>query len=93
MKIDLHLQLYTWRNKLVLKGLLPRSKRWAMAVASRVLKSPRLLNLAGGKARFWLPKLPRFLVYNRFNGWGRQRELPKTPEKSFREMYAERRGK
>jgi L-lactate dehydrogenase complex protein LldF len=90
VKIDLHLQLYTWRNKLAMKGLLPRSKRWGMAVASRVLRSPRLLNFAGGMARFWLPKLPRFLVYNRFNPWGRQRELPKAPEKSFREMYAER---
>jgi L-lactate dehydrogenase complex protein LldF len=90
VKINLHLQLYTWRNKLVLKKLLPRSKRWGMAVMSRVLKSPRLLNFLGGMGRFWLPKMPRFLVYNRLNPWGWQRELPKQPKKSFREMYAER---
>jgi len=48
------------------------------------------MNLVGRMARFWLPKLPRWMVYNRFNGWGWQREMPKTPEKSFREMYAER---
>jgi L-lactate dehydrogenase complex protein LldF len=91
VKIDLHLQLYTWRNKLVLKGLLPRSKRWAMAAMSRLLRSPRLLNLAGGMYRFWLPKLPRWMVYNRFNAWGRQREFRPPPKKSFREMWAERR--
>jgi L-lactate dehydrogenase complex protein LldF len=91
VKIDLHLQLYTWRNKLVLKGLLPRTKRWGMAIASRVLRSPRLLNGMGRLARFWLPKLPRALVYNRLNPWGKQRELPAVPQQSFRDMYAERR--
>ncbi|QDT56181.1 Lactate utilization protein B [Caulifigura coniformis] len=90
VKIDLHLQLYTWRNKLALKGLLPRSKRWGMALAGRVLRSARLLNLAGGMARFWLPKLPRFVVYNPLNPWGKQRELPAAPKKSFRDLYAER---
>jgi L-lactate dehydrogenase complex protein LldF len=93
VKIDLHLQLYTWRNKLAVKRLIPASKRWGMAVASKVLGSPKLFNFAGRMARFWLPKLPRFLVYNRFNTWGKQRELPEAPNKSFREMYAERRAK
>jgi L-lactate dehydrogenase complex protein LldF len=26
-------------------------------------------------------------VYNRWNIWGRQRELPEPPKESFREMY------
>ncbi len=90
VKIDLHLQLYTWRNKLALKGLLPRSKRWGMAFAGKLLKSAGLMNFAGRMARFWMPKLPRFLVYNSLNPWGKQRELPPMPKQSFRDMYAQR---
>ena len=93
MKIDLHQQLYTWRNKLALKGLLPRSKRWGMSLAGRVLGSRRLFTWSGRLARFWLPKLPRWMVYNRLNDWGRQRELPIVPARSFREEYRERSGK
>ncbi|MBX3444560.1 MAG: lactate utilization protein [Planctomyces sp.] len=93
VKIDLHLQLYTWRNRLVLKGLLPRTKRWSMRAASVVLRSPRLFSVAGGMARFWLRHLPRALVYNRWNPWGRQRELPEAPARSFRQLYAERQRK
>lgn len=90
VKIDIHQQLYTWRSKLALKGLLPRSKQWGMSLAGRVLSSHRLYNWSGRVARFWLPKLPRWMVYNRFNDWGRQRELPIVPLKSFREEYAVR---
>lgn len=90
VKIDLHQQLYTWRSKLVLKGLLPRGKRWAMWLGGRLLSSPWLLNFSGKLARFWLPWLPRWLVYNRFNSWGRQRELPPLPPQSFRDLYRRR---
>jgi L-lactate dehydrogenase complex protein LldF len=90
VKIDLHLQLYTWRNKLATKGLLASSKRLGMKAAGFVLNRTGLYRLSGRIARFWLPKLPRFLVYNRWNAWGRQRELPPMPKKSFRQMYAKR---
>ncbi len=84
VKIDLHSQLYTWRNKLALKGLLPRSKRWAMHIAGRVLGSRRLFTGSGRLARYWLPRLPRWMVYHRLNVWGRQREMPLMPARSFR---------
>ena len=41
---------------------------------------PGLMNFSGRLARFWLPRLPRWVVYNRFNTWGRQRELPPVPQ-------------
>lgn len=91
VQIDLHLQLYTWRNKLVEKGLLGRTKRWSMKLAAKVLGSRRLFTWTGRLLRFWTPKLPRFLVYNRFNIWGRQRELPTMPPRSFRDLWRERR--
>ncbi|QDT31193.1 LutB/LldF family L-lactate oxidation iron-sulfur protein [Thalassoglobus polymorphus] len=90
VKINIHEQLYTWRSKIVLKGLLPTSKRLSMKFASAVLLRPWLYQFAGKMARFWLPKLPRFLTYNKLNKWGWQRELPDAPKKSFREMYRQR---
>lgn len=91
VKIDLHLQIYTWRNRIAMRRLLPRSKRWGMRLAGRVLGSRRLYEWGGWMVRFWLPRLPRWLVYHRLNVWGRQRELPVLPERSFREEYRRRR--
>ncbi len=93
VKINLHEQLYTWRSKLVLKGLLPRTKRWGMMFAGMVLSRTWLFKLTGGMARYWLPKLPRFMIYNGLNDWGKQRELPEAPRKSFRELYERRQQK
>ena len=62
-----------------------------MKLASFVFRHPRLYRIAGWLARFTLPKLPRFLKYNRFNAWGKQRELPDMPKHSFRSLYANRR--
>jgi L-lactate dehydrogenase complex protein LldF len=37
--------------------------------------------------RLALRLAPRWLIYNRFNLWGRQRELPVPPRESFRQWY------
>jgi L-lactate dehydrogenase complex protein LldF len=92
VKIDIHHQLLTWRRELAHRGLLPWSKRLAMRFASAVLRDPWLYQFLGRTARWVVPKLPRFVVYNRFNPWGKQRELPEMPPKSFRELYRERHG-
>lgn len=90
VKIDLHTQLLTWRKEIAVRRLLPWSKRLGMYFAGKVLGSPWLFTTAGRIGRWLLPKLPRSLVYNRFNPWGRQRELPPMPPRSFREQYASR---
>jgi L-lactate dehydrogenase complex protein LldF len=91
VKINLHEQLYTWRNKIAERGLLARSKRWSMRLGARVLGSRRLYTLAGALGRLSLRWLPRFIVYNRFNDWGRQRDLPAAPAQSFRSQWRNRR--
>ena len=90
VKIDLHHQLLTWRREINLRGELSRTKRWQMKLASFVFRHPRLYRFAGWLARWTVPKLPRFLKYNRWNAWGRQRELPDMPKHSFRALYARR---
>ena len=87
VKIDLHHQLLTWRKEIAVRGLVPWSKRFALGVAAFVMKRPKLFNFAGAVARKLMPLVPRFLIYNRLNPWGKKRELPLFPKQSFREMY------
>jgi L-lactate dehydrogenase complex protein LldF len=90
VKIDLHMQLLAWRREIATRRLLPATKRLTMKLAGFVLRSTRLYTLAGWLTRSVVPRLPRFLVYNRLNPWGKQRELPEFPRQSFREVYRER---
>ena len=91
VKIDLHHQLLTWRRELNHKGLVPLSKRLAMKATSFVFRHPALYRTAGSLARNIMPHLPRWLVYNRLNPWGKQREMPEFPQKSFRQQFEQRR--
>jgi L-lactate dehydrogenase complex protein LldF len=90
VKIDLHHQLLTWRRELAERGLLPWHKRLAMRAGSAVLRRTWLYEALGKLARFFGPRLPRWLLYNRLNPWGKQRELPTFPRHSFRELYSAR---
>ncbi len=90
VKIDLHHQLLTWRGEIGRRGLLPWSKTIPMKLMSFVFRRPWLYTLAGRMARGILPLMPRWLLYNRLNDWGRQRELPPIPKHSFRELYEQR---
>ncbi|MCL4108978.1 UNVERIFIED_CONTAM: hypothetical protein GTU68_052616 [Idotea baltica] len=90
VKIDLHHQLLTWRKQIAVRGLLPWSKTFGMKMGSMLFKRPKLFNFAGWVARKVMPWTPRFLIYNRLNAWGKKRELPEFPRKSFREQYRKR---
>ena len=90
VKIDLHHQLLHWRGELAQLGLLSFSKRMSMKLASFVFRHPALYAWGGRMARRIVPKLPRWMIYNRLNTWGRQRELPDFPQASFREQFARR---
>jgi len=91
VKIDLHHQLLTLRGELARQGELARSKRVGMKLAIFVFRHPGLYRAVGRLARAIVPRLPRFLVYNRLNPWGRQRELPEFPMASFQEQFHRRR--
>jgi L-lactate dehydrogenase complex protein LldF len=91
VKINLHEQLLTWRRDIALAGHLSASKRWAMKAAAFVFRRPWLYGLGGKIARIALRLSPRWLVYGPWNSWGKQRDLPPPPAKSFRDQFRERR--
>lgn len=90
VKIDIHHQLLTWRKEIAHQGHLAWTKRLSMVLASFVFRRTWLYRTAGWLARKLVPWTPRFLIYNRLNKWGKQRELPEFPKRSFREQYRRR---
>ncbi|MGI9542344.1 MAG: lactate utilization protein B, partial [Cyclobacteriaceae bacterium] len=87
VKIDIHDQLYKWRQLVVKNGYQSKRKRGWLQRASHILSEPELYVRYGKKARWYLKKLPKWMIYNRWNVWGKQRELPQTPKESFKEWY------
>ena len=90
VKIDIHHQLLTWRKELAGMKLVSLSKRLSMKMVGWVLSNPVVYKSAGWVARLGLRLSPRWLVYNRLNVWGKNRELPQPPTRSFRAEWAAR---
>lgn len=86
VKIDIHDQLYKWRQVLVKEGHAPLTKTIAMKGMATVLANPMVFDLAGKAGRFVMKHIP-VLVNNDMNPWYKQREMPAPPEESFREWY------
>ena len=92
VKIDIHEQIYKWRQIIAERHQLPMVKKEAMRVAGKILARPRLYRAAVEAAAAGLERLPRFMIYNPFNAWGRQREVPSAPATTFRQWYLKHRG-
>ena len=87
VKIDLDSQLYARRQDLSEMDLIDPTKKKAMKITAWLMTKPKLFNFAGKMARKIVPKLPNSIVYNKANVWGKQRDMPKMAEKSFKEMF------
>lgn len=90
VKIDIHQQLLTLRREIAVRGHLKWTKRAGMKMVSWLFQHPAIYQTFGKIGRWIVPKLPRFLVYNGLNPWGKQRELPPMAKRSFADLYEER---
>ncbi len=86
VKINIHEQLYKWRQVIVREGHSDGKKTAAMKAMSLTLSNPALYKLAGKAGRLVMRYAP-FAVSNGLNPWYKHREMPKAPTQSFSEWY------
>lgn len=92
VKIDIHEQLYKWRQKLSKEGNVSITKKIMMKGMTFVLNHPRIFRIAGSIGRRFLKWTPKAIIYNKFNTWGKNREIPAPPQQSFRDWYLKHRN-
>ncbi|MEJ7914410.1 MAG: lactate utilization protein B [Chitinophagaceae bacterium] len=87
VKINIHEQLYKWRQVIVKEGYVANTKTLGMKAMAWTLSSPSNFIKAGKAGRWFLQNFP-IVVNNKFNAWYRQRDMPEGQGKSFAEWYA-----
>ena len=92
VKINIHEQIYAWRRIIAEHNQLPFVKRAAMKLAAGMVSDPKKFRSAVNIAGAAVEHLPRFLLYSRMNAWGRQREVPASPDSTFHAWYLKSRG-
>lgn len=85
VKIDLHKLLLYNRRDGVEDNLHSRNERMVYTFWKKAMLNRKLMNKGGAKAK-------NFILKNFFRkSWGNRRELPKVAEKSFNELWKEKR--
>ncbi|NDE10050.1 MAG: lactate utilization protein [Chitinophagia bacterium] len=87
VKIDIHVQLYKWRQELVSEGYTATGKKVAMKGMAFVLSHPSIYRITGKMARWMMRAFPFILNNKSINPWYKQREMPEAPKQSFRDWY------
>ena len=85
VKINIHEQLWFWRQDLMEAGLAPAGKTIGMKLMAITLANPVIYRIGGSLMR-------RFssLLNTNLNPWYKQREMPVAPKESFQEWYKNR---
>ncbi|KXU85660.1 4Fe-4S ferredoxin [Caballeronia megalochromosomata] len=91
VKVNIHEQIYKWREVIAEKHEVPFVKQEVLKMAGRLLASPTLYRATVASLGGALKRLPNFVLYNPLNIWGRQRDLPEAPAETFHEWYKKNR--
>lgn len=86
VKIDLADQIYRWRQDLNSLGKADPMKKTMSNGMKFLFNHPTLFRTALKFAPI-VNSMPRFVLYNGLNDWGKGRELPKFAKQSFSEMW------
>ena len=84
VKIDIHEQLYKWRQLVSEKGLLATSKKQSLKITGKILSKPGVYKNAGAFANMFLKVAPRFMIYNGFNEWEKPGNYRRCPPKALK---------
>ena len=93
VKIDIHGQLYKWRQEIVKKGHVSGKKRGMMKLAALILSNPFLYKVFGKIGIGLLKSKLDFIVYKALSPWGNSRTLPAEMKGSFRRWHKKRGNK
>ena len=93
VKIDIHEQLWKWRQVIAAEGHVATSKKVSMRGMAFVLARPSLYRFCGKMGRWFLRVLPFLFKSKKLNPWYRQRDMPNVPKQSFRDWYKKNRSK
>ena len=85
-KVDLADQIYHWRQQLHTLGVASSSKKLMSGGMKFLMSRPALFNFALKNAPI-INSLPRGMIYNDLNDWGKEREIPEFAKESFNEMW------
>jgi L-lactate dehydrogenase complex protein LldF len=88
VKIDIHTQLYKWRQIVSEAGLPEAGNKTMMSIMGNGLASPSFFHRLGNIGRKLLRLFPGKERFLSFTVWTKDRDLPKAPVESFREWYA-----
>lgn len=90
VKIDIHDQLYKWRQ--IIAKEVPQSfvKKRSMKIIGTILSRPNRFQQLGKTGRWILRNLPKSWINVKPNIWGQRRDLPEGPSQSFEEWYKKR---
>ncbi|WPO79307.1 lactate utilization protein B [Flavobacterium sp. KACC 22761] len=86
VKINIHEQLWKWRQVIVSEGYVATSKKVSMQGMNFLFSNPKIYRLIGKVGRWSMRAFP-LLVNNKVNPWFKQREMPEAPKESFRDWY------
>ena len=90
VKIDIHQQLYKWRQVLMQEGEATTTKAVSMQAMNTVLSNHGLYAFSGRVGRTLMRWFPG-LVSNKLNPWYKHRDMPEPPKESFGEWYEKNR--
>ncbi|MEO8173316.1 MAG: lactate utilization protein B [Sediminibacterium sp.] len=92
VKINIHEQLYKWRQVIVKEGYATSIKSLGVKAMAWTLTSPAKLTTAGKAGRWFMHNIP-FVVNNKLNAWYKERDMPEGPKESFSEWYIKNESK
>lgn len=93
VKINIHEQLWNWRQVLMKEGYGGAAKKTSMKGMAWVLANPWIYKVGGSIARKVMKIMPGLLENKKLNPWYKQRELPAPPKLSFHEWYKKNKKK
>lgn len=90
VKIDIHSQLYKWRQIITKETPQPFIKKKSMEIMGSIFAKPSQFETVGKIARWSLRTLPKSMINSKPNAWGKARDLPVGPKESFDDWYKKR---